>query len=253
MTLPSWTFEPIGFVKSPYHEKFGIPRQPGLAANARGVLKFQDTEELRMALRDLDGFSHLWVIFVFHAAFEANQKWKPRVRPPRLGGKKKVGVLSSRAPHRPNPIGLSVLKIEEIRVTAVGGAEIEVSGVDLLDGTPILDIKPYLTYCDSVPQASEGWAAAPIERHPVIIHEKAAHTLARLEELDPVRFKDYTQMVTQTLEIDPRPAFQKRRLPVGSPEAEEARFGFDLLGYDIHWRIEAQNFVVYDVVAITPQ
>ncbi len=251
MNLKNWTFEPIAIVQSPYHEKFGIPRQPGLAANARGILKFQNTEELRMALRDLEGFSHVWVIFVFHAAFEDGQKWKPRVRPPRLGGKQKVGVLSSRSPHRPNPIGLSVLKIEEIRVTAKGGPEIEVSGVDLLDGTPVLDIKPYLAYCDSVPEASEGWAATPIERFEVVLEEGPQKMLSELEASEPVRFKDYTRMVTQTLEIDPRPAFQKRRLPVGTPEAEEGRFGFDLLGYDIHWRIKGRQFIVTHVVPLS--
>ena len=144
-------FEIIGFVETCFKEKFGIPRQPGLVNEARGIIRLRNEDDYRTAIRTLEGFSHVWVVFVFHE--HGSKNWKPSIRPPRLGGAKKVGVLASRSPHRPNPIGLSALEIEKIVIDAPQGPEIHVRGVDLLDGTPVLDIKPYLPYADSIPKA----------------------------------------------------------------------------------------------------
>jgi len=241
-----WTFEPIGVARTCFKEKFGIPRQPGLVAGATGTLKLNprhSEEDLAGALRELEGFSHLWVIFVFHE--HDAKKWKPGIRPPRLGGNRKVGVLASRSPHRPNPIGLSVVKIEKVIADAKGGPEIHVSGVDLLDGTPILDIKPYIAYADSLPQARGGWADEPIPRTEVVFSAEAEQRLAEILGADPQnRYKGLRELIIEMLEIDPRPAFQKRRMPPGHPETEGTRYGFDLMDFDIKWEIRDGRFVV---------
>jgi tRNA-Thr(GGU) m(6)t(6)A37 methyltransferase TsaA len=240
--MAKFEFEAIGFVQSPFKEKFGIPRQPGLVAGAVGVLKLRDEDFIRQALRAIDGFSHLWLIFVFHEHGARN--WKPSIRPPRLGGAKKVGVLASRSPHRPNPIGLSAVKLVEVRADAPGGAELVIEGVDLLDGTPVLDIKPYIPYADSIPEANPGWAEEPIVRTPVEFSEQAERAVAERSTDRP----DLRRMIEEMLSLDPRPAFQKRRAPAGSPASEGLSYGFKLFDYDVKWRIENSRFVVVDVV-----
>ncbi len=236
-------FEPIGVIQTCFKEKFGIPRQPGLASNAEGVIKLNDDPNLRTAIRTLESFSHLWLVFVFHRHDAKN--WKPSIRPPRLGGAKKVGVLASRSPHRPNPIGLSAVKLERIDFDAKGGPEIHVRGVDILDGTPILDIKPYLPYCDSIPDANAGWAEEPIERVAVVFSEQAEKAIElRSGEKHP----NLKKLITEMLELDPRPSFQKRRMPPGSPQAEGTKYGFNLFEFDVKWQIEGAQFHVLDVV-----
>ena len=240
--MSKFEFEAIGFVQSPFKEKFGIPRQPGLVAGAVGVLKLRDEDFIKQAIREIDGFSHLWLVFVFHEHGAKN--WKPSIRPPRLGGAKKVGVLASRSPHRPNPIGLSAVKLLEVRADAPGGAELVIEGVDLLDGTPVLDIKPYIPYADSIPDAKAGWAEEPIIRTPVDFSDKAVLEVAKRMAAHP----DLRRLIEEMLTLDPRPAFQKRRAPAGSPEAEGLTYGFKLFDYDVKWRIEAGRFVVIDVI-----
>jgi tRNA-Thr(GGU) m(6)t(6)A37 methyltransferase TsaA len=238
---------------------------------AQGTIKLSGDPRVaslyRTALRELEGFSHLWVIFVFHEqGLGAERAWKPSIRPPRLGGARKVGVLASRSPHRPNPIGLSAVRLERIDLDALGGIEIHVSGVDVLDGTPVLDIKPYLPYADSVPDASAGWADEPIERVPVEFSERALAAIASLASAAASaaasvavsvavsaaeggeRYPQLRAMIEEMLSLDPRPAFQKRRMPAGSPEAEGARFGFRLFEFDVKWQISGGRFVVLDVV-----
>ncbi len=248
-TTSSWTFEPIGIAHTCFKEKFGIPRQPGLVATATGTLKLfthHSGEELKGALKSLEGFSHLWVIFVFHE--HDAKKWKPGIRPPRLGGNRKVGVLASRSPHRPNPIGLSVVKIEDVRPDAAGGAEIDVSGVDLLDGTPILDIKPYIEYADSLQGTKSGWATEEISKTPVLFTEESEKQILEIESQDvPKKYDGLKKLIIEMLEIDPRPAFQKRRMPPDSPQAEGTRYGFTLLDLDIQWEIRDGKFQVIGV------
>src|SRR5262249_50831961 len=153
--------------------------------------------DLKTAIRALDQFSHLWIIFVFHE--HGSKNWKPSIRPPRLGGAKKVGVLASRSPHRPNPIGLSVVEIASLDADAEGGPEIHVRGVDLLDGTPVLDIKPYVPYADSYPAASAGWAEEAIVRTPVEFSERAELRLKDLKHLPDLR-----SLIIEMLGLDPR-------------------------------------------------
>lgn len=239
----TFSFAPIGTMQTVYREKFGIPRQSGLARDAWGVIELVDHDFFRLATEKLEEFSHLWVVFVFHR-HDAKQ-WKPRIRPPRLGGSKKVGVLASRSPHRPNPIGLSVVKLEKVERAEGKPTRIHVSGVDILDGTPVLDIKPYIPYADLIPEATGGWASAGISRVDVEWSEGAlADLAARSAELNLPDLKD---IALQTLELDPRPASQRRRMPVGSAEAEGTRYGFLLEGCDVRWEIRGYRFVVLEV------
>lgn len=268
--MEKYTFEPIGFVKTCFKEKFGIPRQSGLAQSATGILRLNPHPFLSASIRELEGFSHIWVIFVFHK--HNSKHWKPSIRPPRLGGAKKVGVLASRSPHRPNPIGMSVVKLEKIILSSeTGGAELHLAGVDFLDETPVLDIKPYLPYADSIADASSGWASEEIERSPVKWSETALRSLQwRDEKLrgdrDP-RDWSLKRLIEGIFELDPRPAFQKRRLGgPGIPDIQKQRssdfecpselasdlspsvdHGFNLFDFDVKWRVEEGAFLVTDL------
>lgn len=234
-----YEFGAIGHVKTMFKDKFGIPRQPGLVAQAKGVIKLNDDPNLRTALRTLEEFSHLWIVFVFHE--HGGKSWKPSIRPPRLGGNVKVGVLASRSPHRPNPIGISAVSIEKIDLEASGGPEIWVGGVDLLDGTPVLDIKPYIPYADSIPEANPGWAAAPITKYPVHFSDEA---LVDLTLKDADGSQNLKEIIIQVLELDPRPAFQKRKNPPGNPDSWQSRYGFAVLDYDVKYEIREDGFWV---------
>ena len=150
-------FPPIGVIRTNFTEKFGVPRQSMMISEALGVLKLHPDPSFRAALNHLDRFTHIWVVFIFHQSVEKG--WRPTIRPPRVDAPRKVGVFASRSPHRPNPIGLSAVKLERIDLDAPGGIEIHLSGVDLLDGTPVLDIKPYLPSTDAEAGASMGWLA----------------------------------------------------------------------------------------------
>lgn len=237
----AWNFEPIAVMESDFKEKFGIPRQVGMAGNAKGIIRFKSDFRYASAVRDLEKFSHVWVVFVFHQTGGENGKsydWKPTIRPPRLGGIKKVGVLASRSPHRPNPIGLSALKLEKIEVAPNGDVAIHVEGVDILDGTPVLDIKPYLPYADLIPGAKSGWAEKPIDRNPVLY---APGMRERLEDYAQTR-PGLVELVEDLLSLDPRPAFQRRRKPARAESSYGLRYGFAVKDLDVQWTIEADGF-----------
>ena len=151
-------FHPIGIVHSCFTEKFGIPRQAGLVPAARATLEILPPFDQKEAFRGLDDFSHLWIVFVFHGIVAG--KWQPTVRPPRLGGNTRVGVFASRSGFRPNPIGISSVVLESVRRDH-GKLLLDVAGIDMLDQTPVLDIKPYLPYADSIPDANGGYASDP--------------------------------------------------------------------------------------------
>jgi tRNA-Thr(GGU) m(6)t(6)A37 methyltransferase TsaA len=237
------TYNPIAIVRSPFRSKFAVPRQPALSASARAQLCFGDNPDYVTALRGLEEFSHLWVIFDFHA--HGALKWKPSVRPPRLGGRAKMGVLASRSMHRPNPIGLSVVQLERIDFEALGGPVVHVKGHDLLDGTPVLDVKPYIPYADSVPGASSSWAAEVVPRWKVSLSAEASAVLAAMPEAD-----EFEALLHDVLGIDPRPAFQKRKLAVGDAASVGLRFGFELMDYDVKYEITATGFWVYDLIPL---
>ena len=243
--LVTYEMRPIGVARTPFTQRFGIPRQPGLVPEAKGIVKIDPHPDFQHALKCLEQFSHLWIIFVFHE--HGGNKWKPTIRPPRLGGKAKVGVLSSRSPHRPNPIGLSVVTLERIDLLAKGGAEIHVGGIDLLDGTPILDIKPYIPYADSVPDANAGWAKEEIKRTPVIFEAPALEKIKAAENAGETGLQN---LIEQLLALDPRPGFQKRELPPDAEVSQGKVFGLLVKQHDVIWTIRDQVFVVQDLIRI---
>ena len=146
----------IARVESPYTEKFAIPRQPGIVSSAKGKVHFCNEYNNAELVRDLTQFTHVWIVFVFHQT--QAQGWKSLVRPPRLGGNKKTGVLATRSNFRPNPIGMSVVQLDDVTIEKNGDVVLEVSGLDILDGTPVVDIKPYIPYCDALHNANAGFA-----------------------------------------------------------------------------------------------
>ena len=188
----------IARIHNDFPAKFGIPRQSGLVPELKARIVFEAPYRNGDALRGLEDFSHLWLIWEFSRA--RREEWSPTVRPPRLGGNKRMGVFATRSPFRPNPIGLSCVKIEEILLQSEEGPVIIVSGADLMDGTPIYDIKPYLPYADSRPDARGGFAADTWERR---LRVECPGEL--LEKIPPA----HRQAVLALLAQDPRPSYQQ--------------------------------------------
>ncbi|MFC1684381.1 tRNA (N6-threonylcarbamoyladenosine(37)-N6)-methyltransferase TrmO [Pseudomonadota bacterium] len=218
-----YSFEPIGIIHSPFREKFGIPRQPLLVPEAKARLELLAPYARVEALMGLENFSHLWVTFVFHQAMRG--KWQPMVRPPRLGGNQRVGVFASRSPFRPNPIGLSVVGLESINI-ANGKAELNLYGVDLLDGTPVLDIKPYIPYVDSIPNAQAGYATAP----PDVCLEVAFSAQAEGQLSGRSDGAELKRLIVGLLQMDPRPAYMEDADP-------DRIYGMQLYDFDLQWRV----------------
>lgn len=186
--------KPVAFYKGPFGSKFGIPRQSALVEGVEGRIVFTPEYRVREALRGIEGFSHLWLLWGFSANKEAKGEWQPTVRPPRLGGNVAMGVWATRSPYRPNPIGLSCVKLLRVE-----NMELVVGGADLMDGTPIFDIKPYVAYADCIPDAVSGFAAeAPGKKLDVFIPEELPLNEAQRKVLEEV------------LALDPRPAYQKK-------------------------------------------
>lgn len=198
-----WSFQTIGHVRSPFREKFGVPRQPGLVKTARGQIDLLPPFNTPEAVRGLEGFSHLWVLFIFHQ--HVDQGWSPLVRPPRLGGNRKCGVFASRSPFRPNPIGLSVVRVEEIKITE-GAVSLVFSGGDFVDGTPVVDLKPYVPYADSLPDAVGGFAeGAPDAALELCYEEDALLALVHFSR----EYPDLPELLAESLRADPRPAYHQ--------------------------------------------
>lgn len=189
--------DPIATVRSCFGGKFAVPRQPGLCPSAWGRLIFHEPYRSKEAIRGIDGFSHLWLVFGFHET--AGNGWKPTVRPPRLGGNRRVGVFASRSTFRPNGLGLSLVKLEGVDTSAPDGPVLLLGGIDLLDGTPVFDVKPYLPYAEAIPDATAGFAGDAISRFPVEIDASAARDFASLPERARA-------VIVEALSLDPRPA-----------------------------------------------
>lgn len=227
----SYNLQPIAIISSPYKEKFGIPRQPGLANSVVSTLKILPEFSSPEIIRGLEGCSHIWLIFVFSEC--VNKGWKPTVRPPRLGGNKRLGVLATRSPFRPNPIGLSPVKLISTEIKE-GSIELLISGADLLDGTPILDIKPYLPYSDILPDASFD-IAEEINLLPqnVFFSEQALQALSNAELRLKQPVKD---QISELLKCDPRPAYKK--------DDPDKSYGITLHDLNIRFRISSQEILV---------
>jgi len=198
------TIEPIATVRSCFGGKFGVPRQPGLCPSAWGRLVFHPGYRSPEAVRGIEGFSHLWLVFGFHETVE--QGWRPTVRPPRLGGNTRIGVFASRSTFRPNGLGLSLVKLEGIDLMDESSPVLLLGGLDLIDGTPVYDVKPYLPYAEALPEATGGFAGEEIPRLRVEIAEEAAGDFSRL----PERARE---VLREVLAQDPRPAARTEEDP----------------------------------------
>lgn len=235
-------FSPIGIISSCYKEKFGIPRQPNLvpAATSELILNKEFGEE---STRGLEGFSHIWINFIFHET--QAQGWKQMVRPPRLGGNAKVGVFASRSTFRPNPLGLSVVELLDIEIVD-SRVVLYLGGCDLLDKTPVLDIKPYLPYVDSIPDAKGGFA----EAKPEVLYEVSFTEEAKLQcEQANKRLKKIQNgkkqggwtlksLVKQLLQLDPRPSYQNTDKNKGR---NDRIYAMKLYDFDLKWQYSDNN------------
>ncbi len=218
--MQSFTFSAIGTVGSCYKEKFGAPRQAGLVPEAHGQIRVFPPYNSHDALGDLEGCSHIWVQFVFH--LQKGRAWKPRIKAPRLGGNRSLSVFASRSPKRPNPLGLSVLALRGIQI---GREEslLHVSGLDLVEGTPVLDIKPYVPYADCLPHAVCPQAPAPPRHSPVQFGEAAEVFLQEREQRGE---RHWRALLEQTLTLDPRPAFHA---------CDGRVYGFRIAELNVRW------------------
>ncbi len=241
----AYTMSPIGLLQSCFDEKFGVPRQSMMISEARGVLKFNPDPQFNEAFGHLEGFSHLWIIYVFDRNIAKG--WQPIVQPPRLEAPKNVGVFASRAPHRPNPIGLSVAKLERIDFEALGGIEIHLSGLDILNNTPVLDVKPYLPFADSHPQASSGWASEEIQKYPVNFSELSLVQIRISGTKHHPRLKN---LLVQILELDPRPTSQRFAVPLEDPQSEGHPYAFRIFDFDVKWEIREKGIYVVELAAL---
>lgn len=226
----SFEFKPVAIIHSPFKEKFGTPRQPGLIKQALFSLEVLSPYDCDEAFEELEGFSHLWIIFVFHK--NRDRQWSPKVRPPRLGGNQRIGVFASRSPYRPNPIGLSAVELLGIRRDQ-GKLFIDIKGADLIDGTPVLDIKPYVPYADCITEAKSDYASTPpIPKLHVQFNDQVLKQISNTEAAYP----DIQNFIRQVIELDPRPAY-------ANSTNDKAQYGMKLLDFDVQWQIEEGDVV----------
>ena len=219
--------EPIAVMHSDFPTKFGIPRQSGLAENLRSTIVFQPKYRNPDALRGLSDYSHLWLIWQFSESVRTD--WTPTVRPPRLGGNTRMGVFATRSPFRPNPIGLSCVTIEQVQMDSPEGPVIIVGGADLMDGTPIYDIKPYLPYVDSHPEARGGFGAAQLG-HALEV-DFPPELLERIEA-------DKREAIIGILKEDPRPSYQNDPHRI---------YGVSFAGKNVKFTVSGSCLTVADV------
>jgi tRNA-Thr(GGU) m(6)t(6)A37 methyltransferase TsaA len=238
---------PIGRIRSGFTAKFGVPRQSLLVEEAVGVLKLDPDPRYAEATRDLESFTHVWVVFLFDRNEEGD--WRPTIQLPRLEVDHKVGVFASRSPHRPNRIGISAARLGTIDRKAPGGVEIILHGIDILDGTAVLDLKPYVPYADSIPTAGGSWTEPPIRRYPVTLDPGHASLINDSGGRNHHRFRgDPVAFVVRMLELDPRPTPQRETMPIDDPSNEGRRFAFRVLDLDIQWEIRSGGIRVVDVL-----
>lgn len=219
--------EIIAHIETQFSEKFGIPRQAGLVKELRGRIVFEEQYRDPSALRGLEGFSHLWLIWEFSE--NIRKEFSPTVRPPRLGGNERMGVFATRSPFRPNPIGLSCVEIEKIELNTKDGPVIYVRGADLMSGTPIFDIKPYIPYADSYPEAKCGFTS-----------ENSDYRLKVLlpERLTACYSEDELEALKGILSEDPRPQYKK---------SKPGEYGLSFAGHEVRFEVDADTLTVTDI------
>ena len=223
-----FSMKTIARIHSDFAGKFGVPRQSGLVEALESLVVFEPEYRNPAALRGLEGFSHIWLVWVFDQAVRA--EWSPTVRPPRLGGNARLGVFATRSPFRPNPIALSAVTLAGMEETREWGTVLRVRGADLMDGTPILDIKPYLPYADCRPEAVGGFASAPAGE------TLAVECLPELWEKVPPQRREALRAV---LALDPRPRYQ---------EDPERVYGFGFAGLEVRFSVEGGLLRVREIL-----
>lgn len=213
----------IARIHTPFNTKFGIPRQSGVAAEVKGEIVFEPEYREPEAVRGLEGFSHIWLIWCFSES--VTDKWSPTVRPPRLGGNVRMGVFATRSPFRPNPIGLSSVELEKIELTSDRGPVLHVRGADLMDGTPIFDIKPYIAYADSHPDALSGFlGAATFKKLRVTLPDGVSEPLP--------------EGLIDVLSNDPRPRYH---------DDPERVYGMQYAGHEVKFRVSGDKLTVLSI------
>ncbi|MBL8397702.1 MAG: tRNA (N6-threonylcarbamoyladenosine(37)-N6)-methyltransferase TrmO [Candidatus Accumulibacter sp.] len=224
--MADYRLSPIGYLATPFADRFAIPRQPRLVPHALGRLRLLPAYARPEAVRGLQDFSHVWLQFIFHRGTE---RWHPTVRPPRLGGNRRVGVFASRSPYRPNPLGLSL--VELLEVDTRDGVQLVFGGVDLLDGTPIVDIKPYLPFIESEPMARSGFVDGPPPALTVEFSPAAERQLTDCRR----RWPELAELLREVLAQDPRPAYA---------DDPDRLYGCRLHDLEIKWRCLGRRAIV---------
>jgi len=240
--MEQYNFNAIGTIRSCYKEKFGIPRQPALVASP-ATIEIDTCYSEDEAFRELESFSHIWVVFVFHDVINntvSNSNWRPTVRPPRLGGNKRIGVFASRSMFRPNPIGLSVVELNSVE-RKNDKIVLNITGGDFLDSTPVLDIKPYLPYSDSIMDAQAGYAnAAPERRMDVELSNTAYEDIKNCSH----EYPNLEKLIIEILGLDPRPAYQKEK-------NMKSDFSMKFYEFDLKWKVKGDTVVVMSLKALS--
>ncbi|TEW54557.1 tRNA (N6-threonylcarbamoyladenosine(37)-N6)-methyltransferase TrmO [Psychromonas sp. RZ22] len=227
-------FAPLAILHSPYKEKFAVPRQPGLVPSAKAELEILPPYDDINAFNGLEVFSHLWLIFEFHK--NTTDKWSPTVRPPRLGGNKRVGVFATRSPNRPNSIGLSLVKFHGL-IQRDKKLFLSLSNIDLVDSTPIIDIKPYIPYADALPDAKAGFAQEAPETILTINFSEQANLQLKALTNEYIELK---QFIIEVLQQDPRPAYKKLK-----PDSKV--YAMHLSDFNIKWQCALDTVSVLSI------
>jgi len=231
--MSDYSISAIGHIQSPYKQKFAIPRQPRLVPEAKAKLVFTADFNREEFVRGIDEFTHIWLLFRFHET--ADKGYSAMVRPPRLGGNERKGVFATRATFRPNAIGMSAVKLEGIEYKN-GQLSLLLAGIDLLDGTPIIDIKPYLPYSDAMHDASAGFADIRPETQMSV--EFTPEVTSFIEQ--QTQYPDLHNFISNVLKQDPRPAYKKQK------DGEQS-YGMTLYNYNIRWQVNGEHNVVTSI------
>lgn len=232
--MMTYQIDPIGVIHSPYSEKFAVPRQPNLVSAGEGELHLLPPFNDPLSIKGLEQFSHIWLLFLFHHI--ENDKWNKTVRPPRLGGNKSIGVFASRSPFRPNHIGMSAVELLDI-IVEKKQIILKLGSLDLVDGTPIIDIKPYLPYSDSHPDAKAGYAQLiPNDMLTVEFAPEVCPIIAKYQSTYP----QLAELISQVISQDPRPAYKKT-------SSESQTYGISLYHFNIKWKVINKHAVVFDI------
>ncbi|MBP5137176.1 MAG: tRNA (N6-threonylcarbamoyladenosine(37)-N6)-methyltransferase TrmO [Paludibacteraceae bacterium] len=219
--------KPIGYVRTDFGSKFGVPRQSGLAPSLSAVIEFEPEYRMAEAFKELENYEYIWILWQFSEVPEG--EWSPTCRPPRLGGNKRVGVFASRTPFRPNRIGLSSVRLDRVEHTKDRGTLLHVSGADVVDGTPVFDVKPYIAYADSHPNAKSGFVDAYERKVLQVVFSDEALADFPGEKVDALR---------EVLAADPRPSYQS------DPDRV---YGFVFAGFEVKFKVAGEVLTVLTV------